>query len=152
MQFGLAWGDISPVDGKPKSQFLAWTTKTGPYHPTPLIIGEKLYMLFDRGFMSCYEAKTGQLVYEKKRLTGSHGFTSSPWTFDDKIFCLDEDGVTFAIQAGPEFKVLYKNELADDDMGMATPVIVDDKLLIRTSARLYCIGHKATGEAASISK
>ena len=102
--------------------------------------------------MSCYEAKTGQLVYEKKRLTGSHGFTSSPWTFDDKIFCLDEDGVTFAIQAGPEFKVLYKNELADDDMGMATPVIVDDKLLIRTSARLYCIGHKATGEAASISK
>ena len=140
-----ASGNISPVAGKPQSKFLAWSMKTAPYHPTPLIIGENLYMLFDRGFMSCYEAKTGKVVYDKKRVTGGHGgFTSSPWTYGDKIFCLNEDGVTFAIQAGPQFKVLYENELADDDMGMATPVIIDDKLLLRTSARLYCIGSQAT--------
>ena len=56
---------------------------------------------------------------------------------------MNEDGVTFAIQAGPKFKVLYENPLADDDMGMATPVIVDDRLLIRTSARIYCMQERS---------
>jgi hypothetical protein len=95
--------------------------------------------------MSCYDAKTGDAVYEKKRIPVG-GFTSSPWTYDNKVFCLNENGATFAIKAGPDFEVLYQNALADDDMVMATPVIVDDKLLIRTSARLYCIG-KATADS-----
>ena len=50
-----------------------------------------------------------------------------------------EDGVTFVMPASDEFEVLYKNELAEDDMGMATPLVLGDKLLIRTSKRLYCI-------------
>ncbi len=57
----------------------------------------------------------------------------------DKIFCLNEDGVTFVMQAGREFKILHTNTLAEDDMCMATPAIVGDRLLIRSSARLYCI-------------
>jgi hypothetical protein len=142
-----ASGDISPVDGKPKSDYLAWSMKNGPYHPTPLIVGDHLYMLFDRGFLSCYDAKTGKSIYEKQRLSGSHGFTSSPWAYDDKIFCLDENGVTFVIQSGPAFKLLHKNQLDDDDMGMATPVVLGDKLLIRTSARLYCIGSQPAAKA-----
>lgn len=142
-----ASGDISPVSDKPKSEFLAWSSKIAPYHPTPLIIDDKLYMLFDRGLMSCYEAKTGEAVYERKRIPVG-GFTSSPWTYDNKIFCLNENGETFAIKAGPDFEVLYQNTLADDDMGMATPVIVDDRLLIRTSARLYCIGKATAGSVA----
>jgi outer membrane protein assembly factor BamB len=141
-----AAGDISPVEGKPKSKYLAWSTKTGPYHPTPLIVGKYLYMLLDRGFMNCYEAETGRSVYEKERIPGGRGFTSSPWTYDDKVFCLNENGVTFVTQSGPKFKVLHRNELADDDMGMATPVIIGDKLLIRTSARLYCIGNQPAGK------
>ncbi len=47
--------------------------------------------------------------------------------------------MTFVIKAGSEFEVLYTNPLAEDDMGMATPLVVGDKLLIRTSARVYCI-------------
>lgn len=142
-----ASGDLSPVQGKPKSEFLAWSTNTAPYHPTPLIVDGKLYMLLDRGFMSCYDAKTGEAVYEKKRIPGGRAFTSSPWTYDNKIFCLNEDGVTFAIQPGPDFEVLYQNELTEDDMGMSTPVIIDDKLLIRTTVGLYCIAAPKSGES-----
>ena len=40
---------------------------------------------------------------------------------------------------GPEFKILHTNALADDDMGMATPAIVGERLLLRTAARIYCI-------------
>jgi len=134
-----ASGDISPREGKPIGRDLAWYKKVGPYHPTPLILGDNLYMLFDRGFMACFNAATGKPIYDKKRVPNGRAFTSSPWSYADKIFCVNEDGITFAIQPGREFKLLYTNALADDDMCMATPVIVGDKLLIRTAKRVYCI-------------
>ena len=59
------------------------------------------------------------------------------------------EGVTFVIEPGPEFKILYTNKLTEDDMCMATPVIVGDKLLMRTSQRLYCIGRTAEGAKAA---
>ena len=63
----------------------------------------------------------------------------SPWAYDGKIFCLNEDGVTYVLAAGDQFELLHTNALAEDDMCMATPAIAGDRLLIRTSSRLYCI-------------
>ncbi len=56
--------------------------------------------------------------------------------------CLNEDGVTYVVRAGDKFELLETNHLADDDMGMASPAVVGDRLLIRTSARIYCIRKK----------
>lgn len=137
-----ASGDISPVEGEPLNESLVWHRgEGGPYHPTPLVLNDIMYVLLDRGFMTAYNAHTGESIYDspRKRMPKGRAFTSSPWTYGGKIFCLNEDGVTFAIQPGPDFKVLYTNHLAEDDMCMATPVIVDDKLLIRSSQRLYCL-------------
>jgi hypothetical protein len=47
--------------------------------------------------------------------------------------------VTFVIKTGKDFEILHTNTLADDDMCMATPAIVGDRLLLRTASRLYCI-------------
>ena len=47
--------------------------------------------------------------------------------------------MTFVVRAGDKFELLRTNELAEDDMCMATPAMVGDRLLIRTSARIYCI-------------
>jgi len=52
---------------------------------------------------------------------------------------LNEDGVTFVIRAGREFEILHTNKLAEDDIGMATPAIVGDRLVLRTDKRIYCI-------------
>ena len=143
-----ASGDISPDDNVTKSDYLVWSSqKLGPYHPTPLVVDDTLYILYDRGFMAAYDAKTGNEVYGRKRIPNGRAFTSSPWSYGDKLFCLNEDGVTFVIKTGPKFEILHTNALADDDMGMATPVIVGDKLLVRTSARIYCIGAKVATAA-----
>lgn len=144
-----AKGDISPDEmGRgPLNPSLAWyLPKAGPYHPTPLIVGDILYILYDRGLLAAHDAKTGKEIYQRKRLPVA-GFTASPWTYGGKVFCLNEDGVTVAIEAGSTFKVSHRNELDGDDMCMATPVIVGDKLLLRTSARVYCIAKP--GPAAS---
>ena len=142
-----AKGDISPAEGETSGEFVAWyQADAGPYHPTPLIVDNQLYVLLDRGFLTAYNAATGEPVYGKKRIPKGRAFTSSPVNYGGKLFCLNEDGVTFAMQTGPDFEVLFTNELAEDDMCMATPVIVGSKLLIRSSARIYCI--EESGSAA----
>jgi outer membrane protein assembly factor BamB len=130
-----AKGDISLQPGESENKHIAWCQKTaGPYNPSPLAYGDYLYVLLDRGQLSCYEAKTGKPVYEKKDL-GAPAFTASPWAYDGKIFCLSEDGDTVVVQAGPEFKVLGKNSL--DEMCLATPALANGSLYLRTQTKLY---------------
>jgi outer membrane protein assembly factor BamB len=131
-----ASGNITLKEGETKNDFIVWCQKdAGPYNPSFLVYGDYLYVLYDRGMFACFEAKTGNMVYEKQRLEGM--FTTSPWAYDGKIFCLSEDGDCYVVQAGKGFKVLEKNRL--DEMCMATPAIVGDSLIVRTMGKLYRI-------------
>jgi outer membrane protein assembly factor BamB len=134
-----AKGDISLNDDQNSNQYVVWCQKQGgPYNPSPIVYGDYLYVLYDRGMLSCYDAKTGDEIYSKKKIAaGANAFTASPWANDGKIFCLSEDGDTFVIQAGTEFKVLGRNKL--DEMCMATPAAVRGSLIIRTLSKLYRI-------------
>jgi outer membrane protein assembly factor BamB len=134
-----ASGDISLGAGETANKHIAWCQpQAGPYHPTPVVAGEHLYVLYDYGFLACYEAKTGKEVYGKKRLGGgASAFTASPWAYGGKVFCLGEGGETFVVQAGKEFKVLGRNKL--DEMCLATPAVAGGSLFVRTQTRLYCL-------------
>jgi outer membrane protein assembly factor BamB len=135
-----ARGDITLKDNETSNDGIAWSLKqAGPYHPTPLVHGDYLYILYDRGFISCYEAKTGKMIYDKERLgAGATAFTASPWAAGDRIYCLSEDGDTFVLKAGPKFEVVGRNSL--DEMALATPAPLKDGVLIRTQSKLYRIG------------
>ncbi len=135
-----ASGDISLAEGKSSNDWIAWSqSAAAPYNPSTLVYRDRLYVLYDRGFFGCFNAATGAEVYEKQRVPEGRAFTSSPWAYNGQIFCLNEYGETFVVAAGDKFEILHINRLADDDMCMATPAIADDRLFIRTSARLYCI-------------
>lgn len=134
-----AGGDITLKDGQDRGEFIAWCRrKAGPYNPTPIAYRGYVYVLYDRGLLSCFEARTGKEVYAGVRIAaGANAFTASPWANNGKLFCLSEDGDTFVIRAGPEFGLLGCNKL--QEMCMATPAAVRGALLIRTLSRLYCI-------------
>ena len=137
-----AKGDISLESDEDTNEYVAWCQRrAGPYNPSTIIYGDLMYVLLDRGLAACYEAKTGKLVYGPERVLPRGGaFTSSPWAYNGKIFFLDENGVTYVLQAGREFKLLRANRLnPKEDMCMATPAIVGGKLLIRTDSRIYCL-------------
>jgi outer membrane protein assembly factor BamB len=132
-----AEGDISLKAGEDSNKWVAWCHRqAGPYHPSPLVYNGLVYVLYDRGMLSCYEAKTGKPVYEKQRL-GATAFTASPWAYNGKVFCLSEDGDTFVVRAGRDFKVLGRNRL--DDMALATPALAGGSLFVRTASKLYCL-------------
>jgi outer membrane protein assembly factor BamB len=143
-----AEGDITLTGDQTSNRWIAWAQrKAAPYNPTTLVHNGRLYVLYDRGFLACYDARNGSAVYQRQRIPDGRAFTSSPWACGDKILCLSEDGVTFVFQAGDQFQMLRANPLAEDDMCLATPALAGDRLLIRSSARLYCLrasGRKRT--------
>jgi outer membrane protein assembly factor BamB len=138
-----ASGDISLKKDETSNKSIAWCQKlAGPYHPTPLVYQNHLYVLYDKGFLACYDARTGKEVYKKQRLgANSDKFTASPWAYNGKIFCLSEDGDTYVIKAGAEFKILGINAL--DEMSLATPAVTEDGLILRTASKLYYLKNGA---------
>ena len=137
-----ASGDISLKPGETSNDYIAWSSPTAaPYNPTPIVYGDAYYTLFDRGFFTAHDARTGAEIYGRQRVTGeASGFTSSPWAYNGKLFALSEDGDTFVIQSGSEFKVLGKNSL--DEMTLATPAIARGSLFVRTASKLYRLTKK----------
>jgi hypothetical protein len=53
----------------------------------------------------------------------------------------DNDGKTFVVKAGREFKVLATNQLGERIS--ASPAITGNCLIYRTDSHLYCIGNLA---------
>ena len=136
-------GDISLGKQPAGTETIAWSQPTvSPYNPSVLAYLGRIYILYDKGMLACLNAASGEVVYDKKRIPNGRAFTSSPWAYGGKIFCLNEYGETFVYAAGDEFQPLHTNTLADDDMCMATPAIVGNRLLIRTAVRLYSIKNK----------
>jgi hypothetical protein len=77
-------------------------------------------------------------VYGRQRISAeSSGFTASPWAYNGKIFLLSEDGDTFVVQAGPEYRLLGRNPLSG--MTLATPAVAQRSVIIRTQSHLYRI-------------
>ena len=137
-----ASGDISLKQGETSNTHIVWSSPTGaPYNPTPVIHGDTYYTLFDRGFFTSHDAKTGKEIYPRQRITSeASGFTSSPWAYNGHIFAMSEEGDAYVIQAGTEFKVLRKNSL--NEMTLATPAIARGSLFVRTASKLYRLTKK----------
>jgi outer membrane protein assembly factor BamB len=134
-----ASGDISLKDGETSNAYVVWHQRTGAaYMNSSLVYGDFHYTLLTQGYLTCYDARTGRLVYGRQRIdVDTTGFTASPWAYNGKLFALSEDGNTYVIQPGPEFKVLRKNTL--DEPVLATPAIVRGSVFIRTASHLYRI-------------
>ena len=127
-----------PTGGERSNEFVAWyQPRAGNYNTSQLIYGDIYYRLLDRGYFEAYDAATGEEVYGHQRICVGASFTSSPWDYNDKIFTLGEQDDTYVIRTGREYEVIGVNSL--DEMAMASPAIVGDRLLIRTTSKLYSI-------------
>ena len=132
-----ASGDITLKNSDKSNEFIKWyQPKAGPYNPSPIVYGNHYYTLHDRGFLTCHNAQSGEEVYGKQRFDGRASFTASPWAYNGKLFFLSEEGDTYVVKAGSEFKVEKTNSL--EELAIACPAISQGNLLIRTATKLYC--------------
>jgi outer membrane protein assembly factor BamB len=130
-----AAGDISLRDGEEKNAYVAWSqVRGGSYITSPLLYRGRVYVLYDQGFLAAYDAETGRELY-KARFPGSATFSASPWAHEGTVFCLSEEGETFAVEAGDAFKVVGRSAIGE--MSLATPALAHDSLFLRTATKLY---------------
>lgn len=135
-----AKGDISLQGSQTENEFIAWfRPQAAPYNPSPLLYEDLYYTLYDRGFLTCHDALSGEEVYGKQRFeAGANAFSASPWAYNDRVFCLSEDGDCFVIEHGREYRLAGKNSLGE--LCMATPAIAQGSLILRGALHLYRIG------------
>ena len=135
-------GDITPTEPANRNEFVVWYERIagGTYLPTPVLYENALYVLYDKGIFSRFNVETGQRVYRSRIAPEAWAFTASPWAYGGKIFLLSEEGNTYVVEAGAEYRLLGVNSL--DEFTLASPAIVGDRLLIRTRSHLYSIRHR----------
>ena len=104
---------------------------------TPIVYREHFYTCRDNGVLSCYEAKTGQLLY-KERLGRATGFTASPVAGDGKLYFAGESGEVVVVKSGKTFQVLSRNPMGESCV--ATPAISGGNIIFRTRDHLVSIG------------
>ena len=125
---------------------IVWREKKGaPTMSSPLVVGDELYMVSDKGVATCLDAKTGEAVWAE-RLGGN--FSSSPLFADGRIYVGNRDGDTFVIKPGRTFTLEATNHL--EGQIMATPAAIDRAIYLRTDKAIYRIEkpQPASGAAA----
>lgn len=115
---------------------IAWTMRrAAPFTPSPLLVGDDLYVVSDLGIVSCLDARTGAVQWQQ-RIGGNH--SASPVFADGRIYFLSEEGVATVIAPGKEFRKLATNEL--DGATLASMAVADASIFIRSHSHLYRIG------------
>jgi len=114
---------------------ISWQEAKGaPSMASPLVVGDELYMISDKGVATCLDARSGRANWTQ-RLGGN--FSSSPLFAAGRIYAANRDGETFVIAPGPAFELVATNRL--DGQFFATPAAVGDSLYLRTDSALYRI-------------
>ncbi|MBA2303541.1 MAG: PQQ-binding-like beta-propeller repeat protein [Acidobacteria bacterium] len=119
---------------------VAWTSPKGsPFIPSGVVVDGVLYLVNDiQSIVTAHDVKTGQVIYQGRLGDAKReGFSASPIALNRKVFFTNDDGETFVLQAGREFKLLHVNTLGEQTL--ASPALVDGRWYFRTAASLLAI-------------
>jgi outer membrane protein assembly factor BamB len=112
-----------------------WEYKKGvSLTPSPIVVGNEIYMVSDNGILTCLDALTGEEVW-RQRLES--GYSASPVLADGRIYFMNEEGLTTVIQPGREYEKLAESKV--DGRTLASIAVVDDVVFLRTDSHLYRI-------------
>jgi outer membrane protein assembly factor BamB len=115
---------------------VAWTLRrSAPHTPSPLVVGDEIYIVNDLGIATCLDARTGT-THWRERLGGN--YSASPIFADGRIYFLSEEGVATVLAPGTQFQKLATNTL--DGSTLASMAVSDRSIFIRSDSALYRIG------------
>jgi outer membrane protein assembly factor BamB len=145
-------GWMFPKDGAAYCQLLAvdptgtddvtktlvkWETGTDvPQISTPVIVDSLIYMVHERGDLTCLNASDGKVIWKTKL---KDQFNASGLHASGNIYLFSVKGKTYVIKQCLTFQLIAENQL--DGIIKATPAIVRDNVILRTDKFLYRIGN-----------
>ena len=105
--------------------------------PTPAAHDGKIYVLGDRGRITCIDAESGQTLWADALPQHRMKYYASPTIAEGKLYAAREDGVVFVVRVTGGFKVLSENAMGEQTI--ATPVPAANRLFVRGARHLFCI-------------
>lgn len=123
-------GDITKQDK------VAWEDpKRIPAKPSPLLVGDELYLISDGGVGSCFDAATG-ILHWNERIDGN--YSASPLFADGKIYLGNQEGTVTVFAPKKTYREMAKNQISGSIM--ASPIALDGALILRSDTALYRFG------------
>jgi outer membrane protein assembly factor BamB len=110
--------------------------KGAPHTPSPLVVGDELYIVSDGGVLTCLDAKSGDVHYQE-RLGGK--YSASPLFADGKIYVQAEEGEGIVFRPGTEYEEISRNKL--EARTFASYSVYESSLLIRSEKHLYRVAN-----------
>jgi outer membrane protein assembly factor BamB len=127
-------------NGDVTNSHVVWSTPKGsPFVPSGVVHNGLLYLINDiQSILTVYEAKSGTLMYQGRLgVAQREGFSASPVVVNNELFFTNDDGETFVVRAGREFKLMHTNSLGERTL--ASPALVDGVWYWRTASSLVAI-------------
>ena len=112
-------------------------TKGTAYVPSPIAFGKYLYLMTDKGLMTCLDALTGEVLYEGGRPPIPATFTASPVAYGERILITSEDGDTFVVKAGPTHEIIRTNSVGEPVY--ASLALAGGTIYIRGEQHLFAV-------------
>jgi outer membrane protein assembly factor BamB len=125
-------GDITGTDR------IAWQYDKGTaYVVSPILYGDYVYLVSDKGILTCLDAKTGEVKYDGGRVPVPASFMASPVAVRDRLLLTSIDGDTYVIRAGPTHEVIGTNAIGEPVY--ASLAVSQGRILVRGASHLFCI-------------
>ena len=126
--------------GDVTSSHQAYTIKDGaPYVPTPVVSGDRFFMVSDNGAATGVEASTGKVLWTQRVVEGD-GFFASPVLADGKVYAVSKKGLCVVFEAADTFKLVSRSPLGE--ASHSTPCIDGGRIYFKTFTHLVCVGGK----------
>ena len=157
----IAHDGVVYVIGSPRGQSMAvraggqgdvtathilWQVQHGSNVSSPVYQGGHLYFINDsRGIATCFDAKTGTVVYEQPLAPRGRRdrWYASPLLAGGRLYCVSRQTGTYVLAAKPQFELLATNVFADDSsITNASPAVSENRLFLRSNRYAYCVGEK----------
>lgn len=112
-----------------------WHVKVGANVSSPLIHDGHLYWVSDRNNTAyCLNLKDGSVTFEQKIAAQPY---ASIMMADNKFYVVTRRGGTLVLAAKPQYQLLAHNKLSDEGQFNASPVVTNDRLILRSDQNLY---------------
>ena len=126
-------GDVS-------DSHVLWSNREGSGIPSPVLFGDHIYYVTQRGEARCVESQTGKEVYSERLDASRAGFYASLVLGGDKLYAFSRESGCFVFEVGPKFNLLAQNTFAGDESQFnSSPAVAGNQLFVRSNEYLYCL-------------
>lgn len=111
-----------------------YRVQAASYVPSPIVVGDLLFMFNDKGIVMCHDLATGKEHFRKRI---GRGFSGSPVANASHVYCMSDNGDVHVLSVSKEFQHHVAASLGQPSR--STPTIVGDRIYFRTESKLFAL-------------